>query len=192
MKTDGPIKAIFVVCLVVATFHSGWSQDPIIYTQAFTHKLEKCGLEFYQPTENWLRPTPLIEDEYLEYDLVLAGDDGYEMRIIINEDSKKVSQHPPVHLNRIISNAATNSETALIGIRPFNDHLAKEHFNAEWGVIADFTPKELFSSGYAKARIVCFFKSGRALVTYIILYNEEVDRYFDNAMAFRDIDISLN
>ncbi len=161
-----------------------WSQEDMIYTKGFTHKLAHHQIDFFQPVERWLHITDVTSDEFMEYDAVLRDESGLEIRVNIQEADKMYSQHPHIEVMRMIADIATNEEQHDIMINQMNNDWVSERYQADWGLFVDFTPKASYSS-YPNGRVLYLYKEGRALVSYIVLHNEEeLDQHFEFPLAF--------
>jgi hypothetical protein len=159
-------------------------QGAVTYTQSFTNKLRHHGIDFFQPVERWLHVTNIKEDEYMKYDVVLRDQDQLEVRVRIIEDNKKFIHHPHIEVMRMMATIATNDPTADILISQMGSDYVLEQYGADWGLFADFEPKEGFSR-FSKGRVICLYKEGRALVNYIILHDDdELEAHFTMPLVF--------
>ena len=177
-------RPFFLALFIIFCNSDLLSQEDLIYTKGFTKTLEYHNLEFFKPTEQWLRPTGLTEDEFFEYDMVLRSEDDYEMRIMIREEPKGIVRPPFVEVNRILASAATNELFGSIVVTSLDENYANVHYGSEWGIYADFYPKTTLAQGFKKGHLISFYTSGRALVTCLIFYNDRLDPYFRSAIRF--------
>lgn len=68
----------------------------ITYTVAFTQALEKAGISYAEPVEQWLHVTLPPEHEFMKYDLVLQNDrNDLEFRYRIQSGRYAESDVPP-------------------------------------------------------------------------------------------------
>ena len=178
-------KYYFLSIAVIMSFSAGTSQSGLIFTKSFNHKLEKYDIEFYLPVERWLKPAPYTKDEFMQYDLVLHSPPDIEIRIDIDRDRKKLV--PTVEIQRAVSTLATNDENEYIEFTKYPTSYAKTYFGADLALYADFTPKESLTS-LPNARMLCLYKESRALIKFIILYQDQLDPYFKIPLKFRTED----
>lgn len=160
------------------------SQEELIYTKSFTQKVAYHSIDFYQPVEQWFHVTNKYSDNYMDYDLVLNDRKNIEVRVRIIESSKVFAKHPHIEVMRMIATMATNDENTSIKISQMNPEWVAEQYGADWGLFADFVPKRDFDT-HSKGRVLCIYKEGRALVNYIVLYEDELDPYFEMPLAFK-------
>lgn len=161
------------------------AQEAITYTKSFTTKLQRNGIDFFQPVERWLHVANIKKDDYMKYDLVLQDEADLEVRVRIIEDSKLFSKHPHIEVMRMMATMATNDQDADILISQMDPEMVSEVYSADWGLFADFVPKIGFST-YPKGRVLCLYKEGRALVNYIILHDEdELGAHFEMPLVFK-------
>lgn len=170
------------ICFLVLT-SSLMGQAQMVYTKAFTKKLERSGVEFYHPVERWLKASSVMKDDYMSYDLVLHSFPDLEARIVIDRERRSKPIFPNVEITRILANISTNDQESQIKISKYPDDEAKGIYGADLVVYADFIPKTSYST-FSKGRILCQYKEGVALLSYIILYEDELDPYFEMPMRF--------
>lgn len=172
-------------CLAVGwlLIHSASAQ--ITYTAAFTHALEKAGIGYAEPGEQWLHVTLPPEHEFMEYDLVLQNDrNDLEFRYRIQSGRYAESDIPAsVIVSSLVASIATNQDPLDIHIQIPTDHFLKEAFNADRGVIAYFTPKAEFSEKPYGAYL-SLYANGRSGIDIVILYADET---FDPLTMYRGV-----
>lgn len=182
MKSNAWNVVLSVVCFwMMSDFASG----QIIYTANFTRDLKKAGLEYAEPTEQWLHVTIPPNHEFMEYDLVLQNDrNDFEVRYSIHKERRSDLSIPPsVAVSRLLADIASNDEIHEIRIKIPPDELLKEAFNATSGVIAYFAPKDEFSEKDFGA-LVSLYAEGRPAIDIILLYR---DPAFDPLIQYRSI-----
>ena len=175
---------LHIVCAlsVIVTPDKLVSQEEYTFTKSFTDQLEHLDIEFFYPTERWLKAAPLTEDDYAKYDLVLHSPPDIELRIDIDADGYAI--FPNVEVPRILASLASNSEDEFIEYTIYPRSYARSNYNAEIALFADFTPKPGLTN-YPNARLLCLYKEGYALIKMIILYEDELDPYFKMPMKFK-------
>ena len=157
------------------------SQDDIRFTNSFDLKLLIHDIDFFDPVERWLKITPMEDDEYLKYDAVFHSPPSIEMRIDIDPDHRRFV--PTVEIQRALSSIASNDENLTMEVTKFPRRYAKEKFQADLVVQADFIPKFSFSS-FPFGRLIAVYKEGKALIKIIILYEDQLDPYFNRPLSF--------
>lgn len=157
----------------------------ITYTVAFTQTLEKAGIGYAEPVEQWLHVTLPPEDEFMDYDLVLQNDrNDLEFRYRIQSGRYAESEIPPsVIVSSLVATIATNQEPTDIHIQIPTDSFLKAAFNADRGVIAYFTPKAEFSEKPYGAYL-SLYAEGRTGIDVVILYSDET---FDPLTMYRGV-----
>lgn len=178
-------RAVLWVAFVILFAYPGQTQ--IIYTRSFTEKIQKIGLNFYEPTENWLHLQPTTEDAYFKYDLILFSEDGnLDIRFILQdvEDDPTILQFPHIEFTRTIVNLSTNKQEEDIMISQLPDSLVHSYFNADWALMADMIPKkEITNKKFG--RIYGLFKENRGFAVLIIFSNEpNIDQVFERMLSF--------
>lgn len=173
---------LIILCCCFVTV--GTAQKELLFTQSFTNKVRHNNIDFYQPVERWFHVTNIRSDEYMDYDLVLRDNQNIEVRVRIIEESKIFSKHPHIEVIRMLATMATNDPATDIKVSLMNPEWVTEQYGADWGMFADFVPKKEFDR-HPKGRVLCLYKEGRALVNYIVLYEDDLDPYFEMPLAFK-------
>lgn len=160
------------------------SQENILFTKKFEKLVNRYELEFYHPVEKWLKPSPFVLDDFLAYDLVLHSNDKFEVRIIVQGADKHNIIHPHINIVSIISSISSNDDLDLIKVSKMSEDYSKLEYHADDVLFADFVPKESFSH-YKKGRLLCLHRADLALVFYLILYENELDPFFNLPIRFK-------
>ena len=180
-----------LICIILFSFSeitNGISQGELDLPDSFSEKADRMGIEFYYPIETRIKRKKNYQDDFLQYDLVLKSKKNFEIRYFLypNDDPKYTEIHPNIEITRTIASIATNDETENIRMNPLSDKEALERFNADWGVYADFVPKESFSR-FKIGRIVSVYREDRGFLNCIILYKKDnLDRFMGMPMKFVD------
>lgn len=175
------LTTILILGIGTNTFIS--AQSSFVFTKSFDKKLRKYQLEFYEPVESWLKPTPLIKDDFMKYDIVFHNPPSTEIRIAIDKDHRRL--YPNVEITRILSHISSNSDDTFIELTQYPARMAKERYGADLVLYADFTPKYSFAT-HRNGRLLFLYKEGKALVKYIILYEDDLDPFFKLPIRFTD------
>ena len=181
------VKLILYIILIIISIPA-LGQEQLVYTKSFTKKIERVGLEFFRPVERWMKAAPTYKDDFMNYDLVLHSYPDLEARIKIDRDTRRKPVIPNVEITRLIASMATNRQASEIKISKYQEAYAREQYGADLVLFADFEPKEGFSN-FSKGRILCLYKKDRALVSYIILYNEDLEPYFETPLRFKVLEV---
>ena len=174
------ILLLFSVITCMTTTHG---QEAFTFSKGFTKKLQRAGIEFYTPADQWLKLTSQKKDRFLKYDAVLESPGAFEMRVLIKNESRNRPIHPHVEMIAMINSISTNNEDANIRIAQFPEEHVRFQYHADWGIYSDFVPKTSFST-YTKGRVLSLYKEGQALATCIILYDDELDPYHQMPLRF--------
>jgi len=183
-----PICILMVFGLLSPFMDAGISaQAKTIFTKSFTKKLQKAQLEFYHPVERWLKAAPEKKDSYIKHDITLHSPPDAEVRIKIWKPKKrKPIPHPHVLIMTTLATIASNHEDDLIEILPATSVEAYQAYRAHNALAANFIPKSNYSS-YPKGRMLCIYNNETdVLVSYIILYEKELDPFFKVPIRFRN------
>jgi hypothetical protein len=161
------------------------ARGQIVYTADFTNILERSGINYYEPVEQWLHVTVPPRHAFMEYDLVLQNDrNDFEVRYDIHTHRRANEDIPAtVLVSRLVSHIATNDEAYDVLVTLPTDSLLLEAFNADRGVCAYFRPKVEFSEKPFGA-LLSLFKAGHPSIDVIILYT---DQSYDPLTMFRNI-----
>ena len=180
------------ICLIIASVFCSevlCAQSNLTFTKSFTRKLEKANLEFYHSIERWLKVAPDKKDRHIKHDIVLHSPPDIEVRIKIwNSKKKREAQHPHVLTSTTLASIATNDDHAWISMKPLPYQEANELYGADRALIAEFTPKSNYSN-HSKGRMLSIYnEDSEILVSYIILYDSELDPFFELPIRFRTND----
>lgn len=154
----------------------------------FLELLQKAGIEFYEPLEAGYKDIEPWPNPYQPCNFAIRSrKEDLQIRYLIEpwKDNDPISANPHVAIFRTLSNLATNADEALISaIQPTRADLQKD-FNADWGIVYFFQPKEGFSEK-PFCRMVALYKEGKGMAYIFYLFddpaNEALDRRY---MALR-------
>lgn len=183
-----------LILLFICFASVAFAQKDFVYTKAFDDKLKKFDLEYFTPAEIFLHPVP-HQDDYADYDLVLHADNQkIEVRYIFHDDNSPIGTASMPHLEfyRSIIDFASNDEASnQISIQDMLPETAQEKYNADWCLVADFTPKE-FLTLKTKGRILGIYKEETGLIFCVIFYDDELPEYFELPVRFIDTDEGIS
>jgi len=149
------------------------AQDQFWYRYTFDDLVDELNLQVNRPVERWLKLQPLVRDDYLHYDLVIADED-IELRILVLPDPIE-AVWPQIEFTRVLTHIADNSIAAQYEIQ----QIASD--SSDWSMSAGFRPKEWFSQR-STGRIWSHYRHDSALLIVIALYDDEEvwrEDYFD-------------
>ena len=149
---------------------------------AFEEKLSQAGIEILVPLENKYKAINVNSTLHMPYDYALRSKKGkLEIRYTINvfEDSTAaMNLLPNVQCMRTLTNIASNDEEAVTTIHSIIESDLEEHFNADWGMVAYFNPKQSFGN-YKHCKMLALFKEGKGM-TYVYFLFDEASIELDN------------
>ena len=175
---------IFTILILSSRFTT--AQSNAIFPQSIQQKADNMGIEFFYPIESRIKHKRNVKDNFLNYDLILKSKNRFEIRysLIPFDDPNYKSIHPHVEITRIIASIATNDENENIRMTVLSHEEAAIKFNADWGLYADFVPKDAFSK-FKIGRIVSLYKEGRGYLNCIVLYKKDnLDRFMGMPVRF--------
>jgi hypothetical protein len=157
----------------------------VTYTTEFTKLLEKEGIEYAEPTEQWLHVTIPPEHEYMRYDLVLQNDrNDYEVRYDIRHVRGRVPLIPPsVEVSRLLASIASNEDAHEILVKIPEASFIREAFNADQGILAYFRPKSEFSEKPYGA-LLTLYAGERQAIDVVFLF---ADPDYDPLTMYRSV-----
>lgn len=171
----------------MATSDKAIGQKDFIHTKKFQKKIDRLGLFYYQPTEAWLHPVKPTSDDYGPFDLVLeSSDEAIEIMYRFKEvnDKSNLASHPQLDMFQYVANLARNDQNTNITLTEIEHSVLDTVFNAEWGLYADFRPKQSLTH-LPYCRMLAIYKEEHALIYSMIFYEEEVPEYFELPISFQ-------
>ena len=158
---------------------------------SFRQILKQAGISFIVPVESGYKDFEPHLNQYKQYDFGLQSKkEKLEIRYAITPyDEKDVMRMNPHLLTmQAVASIASNEDDYIITAIEMAEHDAKHDFNADWGMIYFFIPKDAFSMK-PHCRMIALHKEekGTAFVFYLFKNtdNEALDkRYF--ALEFQD------
>lgn len=162
---------LLVTCILFSILAP--AQDQFWYRYTFDELVDKLNLKVNRPVERWLKLQPLVRDDYLHYDLVVADDD-IELRVLVLPDPIQ-SVWPQIEFTRVLTHIGTNEADGQYDIQQITSD------STDWSMSAGFRPKEWFSESKI-GRIWSHYRSDQALIIVIGLYDDDEvwrEDYFD-------------
>ncbi len=183
MKT---ITALFLtIALLVSS--SAFSQK-IDFSDSFLEKLEAVGLDFLAPLDTDYKDVFVVRNDWLSYDFAIRSrKEKLELRYVIEPADADNPLHsvPTVQFTRLLTHLATNEQEAVITVHRLSSG-DLELFNADWGKVAFFKPKNGFTDKH-NCKLLSLYREGQGMAHVLFLYNkptEAIDNRF-YALRFR-------
>lgn len=164
------------------------TQLDVPVSERFENTLDEFGLYYYEPTEAWLHPVPQQRQDYGPFDMILQSS---EEKIEIRYRFKKIksvqdlANHPQLDMFQYVASLSSNQQTPNITLTEIESEIIDTIFNADWGLYADFQPKESLAP-YPFCRLIGIYKEGHAMIYSMVFYEEEIPEYFDLPISFRE------
>jgi hypothetical protein len=174
-----------LVCLCLSSAQIGFSPE-------FLQLLEAGRMAFNEPVEASYRDIPAEKNPFLECDFVIRSrKEKLEIRYIIEpyKESDRSFIAPHVRAVQRVVHLAANTDESIITGHSLADSTLLSEFNADWGKVFFFQPKEGFSR-YKHCKMLVLFKDGCGMAYVLFLFNQpsaELDQRF-LALRFRDLE----
>ena len=173
---------LLLACSMVLS--SNYAQTQIELKDVFRQKLEKAGLYFIEPVEGKYKPLNIDHrDLYQKYDFAIRSrKEKMEIRYLIEpwRENNPLSGLPHIRATQLVMNITTNEgEGMIIGQTIGQDDLLDD-FNADWGKVFYFEPKDAFSLNN-ECKLLVLHKAGMGTAYIFFLYDKitvELDRRF--------------
>ncbi len=158
-----------MLVFVISTFAARGQKIEI--SPHFYSLLDSAGLEFFEPLEAGYRDLQPLPNPFQDYQFAMrSGKEKLEIRYFIMpwDENKPESTLPNVESFRTVTSVASNAQDALISAIQPEPQKILEDFNADWGMIYFFQPKEEFAN-WPFCRLVVLHKKekGTAMVFYL-------------------------
>ncbi len=174
---------IGLLCLCAGPVVAQVDLDP-----GFQEKLEVAGLEFIEPLEARYKDVRVVRNDFLTYDFAIRSRrEGLEIRYYIQPAGETAMDVPHVDAIRLLTHLATNDERFVMSGLDVSEADLREQFNADWGKVFFFTPKESFSPR-RQCKMLALFREGYGSAFVFFLFDEagpELDHRF-YALRFRE------
>lgn len=173
----------------VAVFFTAAAGAQVDLPPAFRQKLEAARIDFMEPLESGYKDIRVEENDLVDYDFAIRSrKEKMEIRYLIEPSGsgQALASIPHVQCIRVLSTLATNDERYVMsGIDVGAGDLTRR-FNADWGKVFFFKPKEGFSA-YQNCKMLALFREGQGMAYVFFLFDEagpELDYRF-YALSFR-------
>lgn len=166
-------RLIFTCCLSIGLFTLLLNAQ-VDLSIHFQDKLQAAGIEFLEPLENSYKDIRVPRRNFTDYDFAIRSrKEKIEIRYRIDplEAENPVAYAPHVRTVRTLLHLATNDTNFYMSGIPVRESDLIETFNADWGKIFFFTPKEAFSPR-KECKMLALFREGRGMAYVFFLFDE--------------------
>lgn len=180
---------LFLFFALGSFFYSSLSAQ-VDLSPDFQQRLKETRIEFLEPLEAKYKDIRVARNDFLDYDFAIRSRrEQIEIRYLIEPltESNPVAQAPHVRTVRMLMHLARNDDVFVMSGIDVRETDLREQFNADWGKIFFFTPKEGFSR-YQECKMLALFREGRGMA-YVFFLFDEPSRALDNrfyALRFLD------
>ena len=160
----------------------------------FLTLLDEAQIDFIYPIEGKYKAITVPSKPYEKYDFaMLSRKEKIEIRYSIRpfEEKNWVSIAPHAEAMRLVTHLASNDENAVISTTTIKPESLQENFNADWGIVSIFRPKERFSSR-KQCKLLALHKEGIGTAFVFFLFDDstiELDNRF-LALQFQQLGMS--
>jgi len=180
-----PSTALPFCCLlaIASTAHGQIELDA-----GFQEKLAAAGLELIEPVEARYKDVRVARNELLTYDFAIRSRrEKLEIRYLVQPAREGAVAVPHVDAIRLLTHLATNDDRFIMSGVDVKATDLEEQFNADWGKVFFFTPKEDFTPR-RQCKLLALFREGYGSAFVFFLFDEagpELDHRF-YALRFRE------
>lgn len=150
---------------------------------AFRRKLDQTGLFFMEPLEGRYKAIKRIDNPFQPYDFAIRSrPEKMEIRYLIEpwKENNPLSAVPNVRAARLVMHLASNQGEGMIIGQHIGQETLLDDFNADWGKVFFFEPKDRFSTR-RECKLLVLHKEGIGTAYIFFLYDKistELDRRF--------------
>lgn len=173
------LKVFFLLLtlgLAGGIFAQGFEFSPDLLSLA-----KNYDLQLSTPTENRFKEIRQLQNDYLPFVYGMQSakaDIDIFLSFQAYDSLNQATANPAIETTRLMTNAATNKEEALITVLDLGTKYVQEIFGADWGKEIYFKPKKGLS-GKEHCRMVSVYKEGAGLLTLFFFFDEKT-RYLDS------------
>lgn len=152
-------------------------------SEPFQQKLNQTGLFFMEPVEGKYKALRKPSDLYQDYDYAIRSRrEKMEIRYLIEpwRENNPLSGVPHVRASRLVMHLATNQGEGMIIGQNIGQETLLDDFNADWGKVFYFEPKDAFSLN-RECKLLVLHKAGLGTAYVFFLYDKitvELDKRF--------------
>lgn len=157
-------------------------------SDSFKQILDTFHVEFLSPVEGKYKALKPEKNDLFTADFrIRSRKEKIEILYYFEPDTANFQLFPQVSTTRMVLHLATNNQDALISSLDLPEKQLKEGFNADWGKVSIFRPKESFSY-YEYCKLLTLYKVDRGIMYILFLFDEpslQLDQRFQ-AIIFQD------
>ncbi len=179
-----------VILLIVSWFLTQTAFGQLKYSDDFLSLLNHAEIDFYEPVEGNYKTRKIYKEYYQPCDFAMhSRKEDMEVRYLIAPYSEKgpAFNAPHVETVRMVAHLASNDPEAVITVLSLEEEALREDFNADWGKIYFFQPKEQFSTS-KHCKLLSLYAEGKGIAMVFFLFDKpspELDNRF-LALRFKD------
>lgn len=155
---------------------SNLSAQKIEYPEDFLAKMEAVGIQLSTPVDSDYKDVYVLKRAFQSYDFAIKSrKEKLEIRYyleVFNENDPTFSM-PHLRFSRFLMNLAANEEDSIISVHD-TEKEDLEEFQADWGKIAFFRPKDTFTSS-THCKLLSLFKENQGMAYVLFLFNEPTE-----------------
>ncbi len=178
------INTLIAICL---TLVPGRSQglDPLELGQL----LEEMRAEIMAPLDGDYRRLQIRKNRVQNYQWALgSAREDLEIRYLaIPDDGSELLDYPHIEASRLAMQICSNAQEAAITARDLTEEERIDLFNADWGRMYMFPPKEEFGL-YLHCKMVALFREGSGMMVIFHLFDEPSPEIDNRLYTFRFMD----
>jgi len=148
----------------------------IKFSEDFFQKMEAMQMEFLQPLEASYKKIKVKKNLILKYDSAIkAKKEDMEIRFALKPESVP-NQFPHMQATSMTVSIATNEQDTKMVMHEMSKKDLEE-YDADWGLTAFFSPKDMFSEK-KHCKMISLYKEGEGMAYVFFLFDkpsEEVD-----------------
>ena len=142
---------------------------------SFADLLDHTDMLFNQPVENQYKAQKVRDNELCEYQYAMKKKKGdLEIRYSIKPSAQQleaIQNIPHIPTINLITTLASNDEDSVISYHVISQQSLSEDYKADWGLVAFFRPKEMFSDK-KHCKMITLFAEGKATAHIFYLFDE--------------------
>jgi hypothetical protein len=179
-----------IILIAIIGFISQRAFGQLDYSDDFLYLLEHAQIDFYEPVEGKYKAMNMRKDVFQPCDYgIRSRKEKLEIRYLIapySENSPAFSA-PHVETTRMVAHLASNDPDAVITVLSMDEQELRGDFNADWGKVFFFKPKEQFSTSQ-HCKLLSLYAEGKGMALVFFLFDkpsQELDNRF-LALRFKD------
>lgn len=168
-------KKILVSTTFTIVMALGWRiQAQIILDDQFQQKMDRVGVFFMEPVEGKYKALKKVKRPFQRYDFTIRSrQEKMEIRYLIEpwQEHNPLSALPQVRASQLVMHLASNQEEGVIIGQNIGEETLLDDFNADWGKVFFFEPKDTFSQN-GECKLLVLHKGGAGTAYVFFLYDK--------------------